>query len=889
MLLALAPISGAAAATVDAAAATEAAAAQEESTEQSTDGAGATEAPEQLPVEVTEEPAPEPAPEPKPEPEPEPAPEPAPKQDKAPADEEADAPVTTTAVVEEEAKAETAAELEAAATGEVTTSAIDFGGITVYGDPDARRCNLIDFRYTDGHRDYFWFCGQQGDITQSMIPAMHVKELHISCSYVYGDGIIPKDPSHMIASWSIVKYESGEVWKTCGEVFAAPEVDIQKWIDTDKETQTINAGQNAVWTIKVTNTGGITLTDLAVTDAKASDCAKPSLAASLAPGQSVTYTCTSRDVTEGFTNLARVTTAQDVSDEDTAAVAVRTPDISITKEKDQEVAYGGTATWTITVKNTGEIPLTNVVVSDEKAPDCDKAIGNMAVGAVVEYECSLANVTAGFTNVAVVDSTEVGPKQDDAVVTVPGPTLDASWTCPTPGEGSIIVGTTNRPLSSVTLTFARDGGTQTFTTTQTGNFSFKGTGDNAGKVISSASIVSSVTSLSTTVKPTQAQMEACFDDKPAIEIIKSPVGWDGTLPETQQVTSGEAANWSITVKNTGDVPLTNVRVTDPLASDCELTGAEAFSLAVGASRTYVCDQPNVTAGFTNVATATGTPPIGKDVTDSDTSPVTVFTPALTAAWGCPTPGQGSVISGTTNVPLSSVTLTFARNGGTQTITTTQTGAFSFAGTGVNAGKVISGAQVVSSVSSLTTTVTPTSAQIDACYNGPAISIDKRPVGWNGVGTETQEVVSGQAATWTITVTNTGDVALTNVRVTDPLASECDLTGAEAFSLGIGGSRVYTCSRPNVTAGFTNVATATGTPPTGGDVSDSDDSPVTVTAAPAPAIAIVKAYTLTPLVDEQTVDQGGTATWMIQVTNTGNTVLNNVTVTDALAPDCNRSL
>jgi uncharacterized repeat protein (TIGR01451 family) len=59
-------------------------------------------------------------------------------------------------------------------------------------------------------------------------------------------------------------------------------------------------------------------------------------------------------------------------------------------------------------------------------------------------------------------------------------------------------------------------------------------------------------------------------------------------------------------------------------------------------------------------------------------------------------------------------------------------------------------------------------------------------------------------------------------------------------------------------------------------------PLTVTPVPAPTIAIVK----NP--KAQTVAVGGTATFTITVTNAGNTVLTDVTVSDPLTPSCNRT-
>ena len=77
------------------------------------------------------------------------------------------------------------------------------------------------------------------------------------------------------------------------------------------------------------------------------------------------------------------------------------------------------------------------------------------------------------------------------------------------------------------------------------------------------------------------------------------------------------------------VTLTNVRVTDPPAPDCNRTSAQIpalASMAPGASLSYTCSLANVTASFTNVATDTGTPPTGPDVSATDSAHVTVPPP-----------------------------------------------------------------------------------------------------------------------------------------------------------------------------------------------------------------------------------------------------------------------
>jgi uncharacterized repeat protein (TIGR01451 family) len=96
--------------------------------------------------------------------------------------------------------------------------------------------------------------------------------------------------------------------------------------------------------------------------------------------------------------------------------------ITISKTPDtQTVASGGTATFTIRVDNTGEVPLSNVSVSDPNAPNCDRAFASIGVGGFEQYTCTVANVTAGFTNTATADSDQTGPHSDTAAVSVANP------------------------------------------------------------------------------------------------------------------------------------------------------------------------------------------------------------------------------------------------------------------------------------------------------------------------------------------------------------------------------------------------------------------------------------------------------------------------------------
>jgi uncharacterized repeat protein (TIGR01451 family) len=115
------------------------------------------------------------------------------------------------------------------------------------------------------------------------------------------------------------------------------------------------------------------------------------------------------------------------------------------------------------------------------------------------------------------------------------------------------------------------------------------------------------------VTPAQLQSQA-----PAMAIVKNP--------KAQSVALGGTARFTITVTNAGNTILTDVNVVDPLTPNCNRTKAalpELASMAPGATISYSCEQANVRKSFDNVATATGTPPSGPNVTATDTAPVKV--------------------------------------------------------------------------------------------------------------------------------------------------------------------------------------------------------------------------------------------------------------------------
>ncbi|MFZ5917452.1 MAG: DUF7507 domain-containing protein [Chloroflexota bacterium] len=349
-------------------------------------------------------------------------------------------------------------------------------------------------------------------------------------------------------------------------------------------------------------------------------------------------------------------------------------------------------------------------------------------------------------------------------------------------------------------------------------------------------------------------------------------------PDSQMVTDSSPATFTIGITNTGDVTLTNVMVSDALTPDCNRPGGSLAELPPGEGLHYTCVQPAVTVDLLNLAVVTGTDTLSDtEVTGSDTAFVDVIHPGIEIA---KTPNTQTIVSGSTvtftihvtntgDITLTNVTVTdaLAPNCAASISTLTATAHSHYECTLGGATADFTNTIAVTGAPPVGDDVTDTdTAFVDVIH--PGIEIAKLP--------DSQLVVIGQNATFTIIVTNTGDVPLTNVLLTDALAPDCnagpgDLEPGEIVS--------GTCSAHNIAFDFTNTAIVTATPPIGDDIQAADTA---IVDAINPVIEIAK----TP--DLQTVSSGSTAHFTIVITNSGDTTLTNVTVSDAQAPGCDET-
>src|SRR6201999_2288584 len=121
-------------------------------------------------------------------------------------------------------------------------------------------------------------------------------------------------------------------------------------------------------------------------------------------------------------------------------------------------------------------------------------------------------------------------------------------------------------------------------------------------------------------------------------------------------------------------------------------------------------------------------------------------------------------------------------------------------------------------------VTDTDSTTTPVPASPSIHLDKTAGAINDVDGNGPD--AGDTITYSFKVTNTGNVSLNPVTVTDPKVGTVTCTGG---ALAPGGNRTcsaaaYAVTQADVNAGVVNnTATAKGTPPTGSPVTDTDST------------------------------------------------------------------
>jgi uncharacterized repeat protein (TIGR01451 family) len=603
-----------------------------------------------------------------------------------------------------------------------------------------------------------------------------------------------------------------------------------------------DANDVITFAVSVQNTGTLTITGLTVNDPMgggALTCTPTTLAPNVtATCNSYTYTVTQNDVDNGGT-IDNTATANGtdpsnnpVTDNDSTSTPIAAGSAALTVTKTATLTTdNGTVgqadandviTFAVSVQNTGTLTITGLTVNDP-----------MGGGALTCAPTTLApNVTATCNSYTyTVTQTDVdngGTIDNTASATAMDPSNnpvndDDSTSTPIAVAGpSLVVAksmTNHNDVDGDTLISLNDILTFTITATNNGNVTLNNV------VVSDPMITPNSNSCPTVIPGATCQLVGIYtvsqtdvdngeinntgtgdsdNTPPVTDTITTPIPRIPALTVTKTATittdngtlnsadAGDVITFAVSVENTGNVTLTNLVVNDPMgggALTCNPTTIAPGASATCNSYTYTVTQTDVDNGGTidNTATATADDP------DPNSPPVTD--------------------DDSTNTPIT--------------------------------------------------------------VSGPSLVVAKSMTNHNDV--DNDMVISvGDELTYTVAANNNGNVTLNNVVVSDPMITPNSITcptvapGANCELVG-----TYTVQQSDLDNGQID-NTGTG---------DSDETPPvdddhTISLSPQPALVTNK--TLSGNADEDgsgSVTEGDTLTFTIDVTNSGNVTLTQVTVTD----------
>ncbi|MFI2566508.1 hypothetical protein [Paenarthrobacter sp. NPDC018779] len=764
--------------------------------------------------------------------------------------------------------------------------------------------------------------------------------------------------------------------KTDTPLTPGPAMEFTKTADSSGVQTPSVVGDRINYTFTAKNTGNVTLTDVVINDPLAGLSplvySWPGVQGILLPGQTVTatatYAITQADIDAGHVANSATTTGVPPTGTPvtpppgtTDTPLTPAPAMEFTKSADASAikdpaVVGDLITYTFTAKNTGNVKLTGVTVNDPLVGlsaltynwpgSAGELLPGETVTATATYAITQADIDAGHV---VNEATSTGnPPSGPAVTPPPGKTdtpltpspamqftksADASsvqspavvgdqitytFTAKNSGNVKLTGVVINDPLAGLSALAYKWPGTpgellpgQTVTATAT--YAVTQADIDAGHVANSAT-TTGVPPTGTPVTPPPGTTDTPLVPAPGLEFTKSA---DATAVHNP-AKIGDVITYTLAAKNTGNVTLKNVAISDPLAGLSALNynwpgtpGELQPGQTVTATATYAIKQADIDAGHVaNVATATGTPPTGTPVTPPPGTTDTPLTPApameLTKSASAPAAGGTSEVGdlitytlsakNTGNVKLTKVSINDPLAGLSALV-------YSWPGT---PGELQPGETVTA-----TATYAITQADIEAGHVANLATSTGTPpsgpsVGTPPVGTDTplvpapamefskQALVSlvagpshvGDEIVYQFTAKNTGNVKLTSVSIDDPMAGLSALSYTWPGTPGellpgqtVTAQATYHVTQADIDAGHVaNLATTTGTPPTGPAVTPppaGTDTPL----SPDAALEFSKTADASAVGDPAKV--GDIITYNFTAKNTGNVTLTDVTIQDVL--------
>jgi len=325
---------------------------------------------------------------------------------------------------------------------------------------------------------------------------------------------------------------------------------------------------------------------------------------------------------------------------------------------------------------------------------------------------------------------------------------------------------------------------------------------------------------------------------------------------TYTVTTNDVDLGSVTNNATG----TNGTITSPSATETVPTGASPALSIVKTSPTPSFAAVGDSVTFEFEVTNSGNAAFTRDIVVTDdkisTSPLTCWVPTAGDPDFRPASSDGSI-------PAETVTCS-----GTYMVTQAD----------LDADEVVNEASASTIFQTTTTVTSPVGTATVPAASNPAMEVTKS-------ASPSPFSTLGEAITYTISVRNSGNQTLTNVAVTDPLipSLSCVIPTLAVGATDTSCVGTYNVTQADMDAGqIENTATATGSDPQGGSVSDSGgaspatDDPLITPATPAnPLWTLSKTSTFVSGASGDPTQKGEIVTYTFELANTGN-----VTITTA---------
>ncbi|MBB3236295.1 putative repeat protein (TIGR01451 family) [Phyllobacterium endophyticum] len=438
------------------------------------------------------------------------------------------------------------------------------------------------------------------------------------------------------------------------------------------------AGSTIDYTFVIKNIGNVALTNVSATDTLPGVVLKGGPLASLAPGAedtqtfTATYTLTQKDVDAGkVENVASVAGKPPVGDRVTAISAPVTvtfdqvKGLAIAKEAGKPsngFKADSVIPYTFTIRNIGTVTLTNITLSESlKGVDLKGGpIASLAPGAedkstfTASYALTQADVDAGQleNSATATGSTPSG----ETTTSLPGKTLtmftgaapdlmlfkdaegptvmavggviDYTFTVKNTGDVTLTNIVVEDTLPGLVLTgkpIAKLSPGETEKTAYTAQYTLT-QADFDGGIVSNEATATGVTPQGDKFASLPSTVGVTLDKSPALSIVKTAGKPSGSTP-------GSTINYTFVIRNTGNVTLKDVAVSDKLPG-IVLSGGPIALLAPDAedaktfTAIYTLTQADLDrGGVENMASVTGQPPVGVPVTATSTTVTSKF-PAL---------------------------------------------------------------------------------------------------------------------------------------------------------------------------------------------------------------------------------------------------------------------